>query len=283
MIGDVGTEMSQSTSSQRPTSRQDWRDWLLSDTPASRAQAHWGRIYLGWLAFRGNRLAMVGLVILLVLLALAALAPWLAPFDPLAVNLNNRLRPPDSVHWLGTDQLGRDIWSRIISGARITLLVVALVAVTAAPLGLLIGTIAGYFGGWVDSILMRITDIFLAFPRLILALAFVAALRPHRAGRNPDRTQQRLHRRGPIARRLQRPIDRRSHHAPVPVLADRAGVAGYGGHYPDGGGLGLPGPGGAAAVPRMGRDDLHRPAVPAGSMVGGDHARVGHFHCLPRL
>jgi peptide/nickel transport system permease protein len=170
--------MSQSTSSQRPTSRQDWRDWLLSDTPASRAQAHWGRIYLGWLAFRGNRLAMVGLVILLVLLALAALAPWLAPFDPLAVNLNNRLRPPDSVHWLGTDQLGRDIWSRIISGARITLLVVALVAVTAAPLGLLIGTIAGYFGGWVDSILMRITDIFLAFPRLILALAFVAALGP---------------------------------------------------------------------------------------------------------
>jgi peptide/nickel transport system permease protein len=81
-------------------------------------------------------------------------------------------------HWFGTDDLGRDIYSRIVYGARWTLYVVILVAIIAAPIGLLVGTIAGYAGGWTDTILMRITDIFLAFPKLVLALAFVAALGP---------------------------------------------------------------------------------------------------------
>ena len=83
-----------------------------------------------------------------------------------------------AAHWLGTDELGRDIWSRIVYGARITLAIVALVAVLAAPVGLLIGAISGYFGGWTDRIMMGITDIFLSMPKLILALAFVAALGP---------------------------------------------------------------------------------------------------------
>jgi len=88
------------------------------------------------------------------------------------------LPPLTDGHLLGTDDLSRDIFSRIVHGARLTLLVVVLVAVIATPIGLLVGTTAGYFGGWVDTALMRVTDIFLAFPRLILALAFVAALGP---------------------------------------------------------------------------------------------------------
>ncbi|HZA49792.1 MAG TPA: ABC transporter permease, partial [Myxococcaceae bacterium] len=82
------------------------------------------------------------------------------------------------IHWLGTDELGRDILSRLLYGARVTLSIVMLVVVIVAPIGLLVGTVAGFVGGWLDSVLMRLTDIFLAFPRLILALAFVAAIGP---------------------------------------------------------------------------------------------------------
>jgi peptide/nickel transport system permease protein len=112
------------------------------------------------------------------LIVVAALAPWIAPYSPVLQDLDNRLLPPSALHWMGTDDLGRDILSRILWGARITLTVVALVAVIVAPVGLAVGVLAGYFGGWVDAALMRITDIFMAFPRLILALAFVAALGP---------------------------------------------------------------------------------------------------------
>jgi len=154
------------------------RDWLTTDTPRSRLQARCGRAYLGWRGLLRNPLAMVGLGIVFALLVAAALAPMLTDYSPYAQELRQRLRPPDAAHWLGTDELGRDIFSRVLHGARLTLYIVALVAVIAAPVGLLIGTVAGYVGGWVDSVLMRLTDIFLAFPRLILALAFVAALGP---------------------------------------------------------------------------------------------------------
>ncbi|RGP36420.1 nickel transporter permease [Pseudotabrizicola alkalilacus] len=154
-------------------------EWLRDPSPASRTQARLGQSYLAWLRMRRNPLAMVGLFIILVLLFVAAFAPWVATHDPLAQNLSQRLLPPGTPgHWLGTDDFGRDIWSRIAYGSRITLYIVTLVAVTAPVLGLLIGTVAGYFGGWVDQVLMRITDIFLAFPRLILALALVAVLGP---------------------------------------------------------------------------------------------------------
>ena len=151
-----------------PAPRQpSWRAWLLSERPESRRQAALGRAYGAWCAFTRNRLAMLGLFIILGLVLVAILAHWLAPYSPVVGDLRNtRLLPPSGSHWLGTDDQGRDILSRLIYGSRITLLVIFLVAVLAAPIGLL------------DAALMRITDIFLAFPRLILALAFVAALGP---------------------------------------------------------------------------------------------------------
>ncbi|TIN25787.1 MAG: ABC transporter permease [Mesorhizobium sp.] len=160
----------------RPLSR---RDWLLSERPASRTQARLGRAYVAWRRFSANRLAFLGLLIIIALLVVAALAGVLAPYSPTFGDLKNaRLLAPSAEHWFGTDDLGRDILSRILYGSRCTLYVVILVAIIAAPIGLLVGTVAGYAGGWTDAILMRITDIFLAFPKLILALAFVAALGP---------------------------------------------------------------------------------------------------------
>ncbi len=155
------------------------RAWLTSDTPASRLQARLVQVYLAWLAFRRNPLAMVGLVIIAALVLISILAPLLMTHDPFAQDLGKRLLAPGAQgHLLGTDELGRDIYSRVIQGAGITLYIVTLVAITAPAMGLIVGAISGYLGGLVDVVLMRITDIFLAFPRLILALAFVAALGP---------------------------------------------------------------------------------------------------------
>jgi peptide/nickel transport system permease protein len=154
------------------------RDWLLSEDPETRMQARLGQFYRLVRALMRNPLAMVGLAIIVALLLVAAFAPWIAPYSPLEGNLQNRLQPPSGAHWMGTDELGRDIMSRVIHGARITLYIVMLVAVISAPLGLIVGAVSGYFGGWVDRVLMGVTDIFLSMPRLILALAFVAALGP---------------------------------------------------------------------------------------------------------
>ncbi len=125
-----------------------------------------------------NPLTAIGVSIIGLLLVVAFFAPWLATHDPLAQDLGNALQAPGSQHWFGTDEFGRDQYSRLIYGARTTLYIVALVSVTVGPIGLLLGVVAGYFGGKVDSILMRITDIFISFPSLVLALAFVAALGP---------------------------------------------------------------------------------------------------------
>ena len=154
-----------------------WREWLTTDAPTSRRHARLTNLYQGWLTLRANSMAMFGLGILLALLLVALLAPVLSPHDPFEQSLSNRLQPLGTEgHILGTDSLGRDILSRLIYGSRITLYIVALVALIAPVAGLLVGTVAGYVGGWTDTILMRKTDIFLAFPRLVLALAFVAAL-----------------------------------------------------------------------------------------------------------
>ena len=153
-------------------------DWLLDDSPASRMQARLGRTYRIVLALAKNPLAVVGAIIVALLIVTALAAPLIATADPIAQNLSQRLLPPSADHWMGTDELGRDIWSRVVFGSRITLTIVLLVAVIAAPVGLVVGAVAGYFGGWTDRILMGITDIFLSMPKLILALAFVAALGP---------------------------------------------------------------------------------------------------------
>jgi peptide/nickel transport system permease protein len=154
------------------------RAWLATDTPGSAFQARAGRFYLRWLTFRKNPLAMTGMIIVASLIIAALFAPLLAYSSPTAQDLQARLQPPSAAHWLGTDELGRDIYSRIIYGSRTTLYIVGLVAVIVVPIGLGMGTVAGYFGGLIDKILMRITDIFMAFPRLILALAFVAVMGP---------------------------------------------------------------------------------------------------------
>lgn len=154
------------------------RSWLLDDQPRSAWQARCGRLYLAWLTFSRNPLALTGLILVLALVFIAIFAPWLAYSEPAHQDLAARLQPPGAAYWLGTDELGRDIYSRILFGARITLYIVALVAIIVVPVGLIVGTSAGYFGGWIDKVLMRITDIFMAFPRLILALAFVAVLGP---------------------------------------------------------------------------------------------------------
>jgi peptide/nickel transport system permease protein len=152
--------------------------WLTAEVTSSPMQARLQRFYFGWLRLRANPLAMLGLGILCVLVLVAIFAPVLAPGGANEQSLELRLRPPSAQNWFGTDDLGRDVYARIVHGARITLYITTLVAVIAAPIGLLVGTTAGYLGGWTDTVLMRINDIFLSFPGLILALGFVAALGP---------------------------------------------------------------------------------------------------------
>lgn len=153
------------------------RRWLLDD-PTSRWQARVQRWAFGWQRLRRNPAACAGLGVIGAMIACAMAAPWLATHDPLVQNLAGRLAPPGPEHLLGSDAFGRDIWSRLVWGSRITLRTVALAALIVGPLGLAVGSLAGALGGWVDAVLMRLTDIFLAFPRLILALALTAALGP---------------------------------------------------------------------------------------------------------
>jgi peptide/nickel transport system permease protein len=122
--------------------------------------------------------ASTGGAVVLLVLCMALFAPLIAPYDPNLQETANRLMPPDAAHWLGTDAFGRDILSRLIYGARPTLLLVVVVVLLMAPLGITIGILAGFFGGLTERLLMRITDIVMSFPRLLLAFAFVAIMGP---------------------------------------------------------------------------------------------------------
>jgi peptide/nickel transport system permease protein len=125
-----------------------------------------------------NPSTLMGTVVVALFVLTALAAPVLSTHDPNVVNLSARLQPPSAHHWLGTDQLGRDLYSRLLYGTQPTLLIVALVIALAVPFGVTVGLVAGYAGGFVETVLMRVTDVVMAFPRLILALALVAVLKP---------------------------------------------------------------------------------------------------------
>jgi ABC-type dipeptide/oligopeptide/nickel transport system permease subunit len=129
-----------------------------------------------WGSFRRNRAAMTGLVIIAVFLLLALLAPVAAPYDPNAQSLTSRLQTPSAQHWFGTDNLGRDILSRVVYGARISMLIGVLAVGIGLLVGVPLGLLSGYFGRWVDIVIQRVTDVMLAFPTILLALTLVAAL-----------------------------------------------------------------------------------------------------------
>ncbi len=131
-----------------------------------------------WIRFRKNRLALIGLALVLVLLLTAALAPWLALYDPTRQSLIEKRARPGAKYWLGADEFGRDILSRVIYGSRVALLVGVLSVLIALVGGLVLGTAAGFTGGWLDTVVMRVVEILLAFPYLLLALAIVAMLGP---------------------------------------------------------------------------------------------------------
>lgn len=131
-----------------------------------------------WRVVRKNPLSLAGLALIFALVVTAMIAPYVAPYDPLETRPRDRLSPPSRAHPLGTDQLGRDILSRVLYGAQISLRIAVIVAAIAGVCGTVIGLICGYFGGLLDDILMRITDVFMAFPQLILAMAISSALGP---------------------------------------------------------------------------------------------------------
>jgi peptide/nickel transport system permease protein len=131
-----------------------------------------------WRRLRRNRAAVGGAGIVLVFVLLAVLAPVLVPYNPIQGNLNDRLQSSSGTHWLGTDELGRDLLSRILYGARVSLQIQIVAVVLALIVGVLLGSLSGYLGGYVDSIIMRCMDILLAFPGIFLALGIIAALGP---------------------------------------------------------------------------------------------------------
>ncbi|WP_374120477.1 nickel transporter permease [Neobacillus sp. PS3-40] len=131
-----------------------------------------------WQSFCKNRLAVIGLGIVLFFVFLAFIAPWVAPYSYKDQNLIERLQSPSSKHWFGTDDFGRDIFSRILYGARISLWVGFFAVLGSVVIGTLLGIVAGYYGRWVDAIISRFFDIMLAFPSILLAIAVVAILGP---------------------------------------------------------------------------------------------------------
>ena len=128
--------------------------------------------------FLRNRPAMLGLAVVLIWVVVALLAPVIAPYDPIDQDVKNRLQGPSAAHWFGVDGLGRDVFSRVLYGGRVSLPVAGVVVLLAALFGTLVGGLAGFVGKWFDEAAMRLVDVVLAFPSLILALAIAAALGP---------------------------------------------------------------------------------------------------------
>ena len=138
----------------------------------------WREILLTFRLLGQNPIAVAGCVILTSMALMAIFADFFAPFDPIRISLPNRLLPPGTTHWFGTDEMGRDIFSRVMFGARISLRIGFVVVLISGGIGSIIGAVAGYYGGGVDNIIMRLMDIILSFPSLVLAMALAAAMGP---------------------------------------------------------------------------------------------------------
>ncbi len=258
------------------------RAWLADPEPHGALQATVQQAWQGWLAYKSHPLGMVGLGLIALLVFTAAAAPLLTGYDPIAQDMQQRLLAPSAAHWFGTDNFGRDVFSRVVYGARTTLYIVMLVTILVAPIGLMIGAIAGYRGGIIDEALMRVTDIFLSFPGLVLALGFAAALGP---GITNAIIAISLTAWPPIARlaraealslrqadyiaavraagRVVAAHHRAAYPADVPAFGHRPCDAQHGRRDPDGRRARLPRARGAAAVARMGLDGIGRAAVHA--------------------
>jgi peptide/nickel transport system permease protein len=143
-----------------------------------RGSARYEELQRAYRLWRRSPLSIVGTGLIALLLIVAAFAPWIASQDPYTQDFSVRLQAPGRAHLFGTDQFGRDIYSRVVFGSRIALQIILIVSVISGTVGTLTGLAAGYFGGRVDEVLMRLTDMFLAFPSLVLAMAFAAALGP---------------------------------------------------------------------------------------------------------
>ncbi len=148
----------------------------VMDAPAAGASASPGRVFIRRVATSWQGAA--ALAILAVVLGVAVLAPWIAPWSPIDVDVERITEGPTRLHWFGTDEIGRDILSRVMHGAGVSLQVVALSVGLAMVAGSAIGLVSGWFGGWVDAVIMRTMDALLAFPLLVLALTIVAILGP---------------------------------------------------------------------------------------------------------
>ncbi|MDP1509812.1 ABC transporter permease [Paenibacillus sp. CMAA1739] len=154
-----------------------------NNIPATRSPLAYSPVVSGpwrdaWRAFRHNKMALVGLGIIIFFVIIALIAPWIAPFDYKEQNLVSRLQSPSVEHWFGTDDLGRDLLTRTLYGARISLWVGLLSVIGSMIVGTALGLIAGFYGKWADMIISRLFDILLAFPGILLAIAIVAILGP---------------------------------------------------------------------------------------------------------
>ena len=152
-----------------------------SDGFANRHASTFRTLRLYARTFRRNTSAMFGLAIVVVFLVVAAIGPWIVPFPEDAtgaVHLDIKLQPPDGTHWFGTDEVGNDVFTRVVLGTRVTLQIACIVTGVAMLIGVPLGMIAGLVGGWVQEVIMRVTDVFLSVPGLVLAIAIVGALGP---------------------------------------------------------------------------------------------------------
>ena len=136
------------------------------------------RLTQAWRFLRANPVALVGLALVIAWVLISLLAPLIAPYGPLEQKIVQRLKPPSAAHWFGTDQLGRDVLTRVLYGGRLSLPAGLSVVLLAGIVGTAIGAISGFAGGWLDELMMRITEVFMAFPTIILAMAIASALGP---------------------------------------------------------------------------------------------------------